>query len=110
MLKESNFLKIRTAVPMENTAQVRQAMIEAGAGQQGNYAGCSITIRSIGRFLPLAGAKPTIGVVGKEQEVEEDIIEMLCHKNKVKNVIKALKKAHPYEEPMIDIIPKLEIN
>lgn len=109
MLKESNFVKIRTAVPIENTAQVRQAVIEAGAGQQGNYVGCSSTIRSTGRFLPLAGANPVIGKVGQEEEVEEDIIEMLCHKDKVEDVILALRKAHPYEEPMIDIIPRLEI-
>ncbi len=109
MLKESDFVKIRTAVPVQNTVQVRQAMIEAGAGRQSNYSGCSSTIHSIGRFLPLAGANPTIGKIGNEEEVEEDIIEMLCHKNKVEEVIIALKKAHPYEEPMIDIIPRLEV-
>lgn len=109
MLKESDFIKIRTAIPVGDAEKVRQAMGEAGAGIQGNYAHCSSTIRSIGRFLPLAGANPKIGEVGQEEEVEEDIIEMLCHRDKVEDVISALKKVHPYEEPMIDIISRLEI-
>lgn len=110
MLQESEFVKIRTAVPVENAEAVRLAMGDAGAGIQGNYSHCSSSYLTIGRFTPLAGANPAIGLIGKPEEVEEEMIELLCHKDKVAEVIAALKKAHPYEEPAIDIIPRLDIS
>lgn len=109
MLKQSNFVKIRTAVPVESAEKVRQAMGDAGAGVQGNYSHCSGSYLSVGRFIPLAGANPAIGQIGKPEEVQEEIIEMLCHVDKVAGVIDALKNTHPYEEPAIDIIQRLDI-
>lgn len=110
MLEESKFIKIRVTVPVgEATEKVRQAMGEAGAGVQGNYDNCSLSFPVVGRFRPLAGANPAIGAIGKPEEVQEEMIEMLCHKDKVEAVIAALKKAHPYEEPAIDIVPRLDV-
>lgn len=110
MLKQSDFLKIRTAVPVASAEKLRRALGEAGAGKQGNYSHCSGSWRSVGRFLPLEGANPAIGEQGKFEEVEEEIIEMLCHKDILVEVIEALKKNHPYEEPAIDILPRLELS
>ncbi len=109
MLKESDYVKIETAVPIKDAVRVRQALGDAGAGKVGNYSHCSGSWVSVGRFTPLAGAKPAIGIIGKPEEVDEEIIQVLCHKDKVKDVVVALKKAHPYEEPPIDIIPRYEV-
>ena len=109
MLKSSPYVKIQVAVPLTQAAKVREAMGKAGAGQQGNYTHCSGSTRCIGRFIPSAGAHPAIGREGKLEEVEEEIIETICHKDIVPGVIAAIKKVHPYEEPPIDIIPRLEL-
>ncbi|MBU2542823.1 hypothetical protein KJ785_04670 [Patescibacteria group bacterium] len=109
MLQESKYVKIITAVPVSDAEKVRQAMGDAGAGRQGNYSHCSGSYLSMGRFTPLTGANPTIGEIDKSEEVQEEIIEMLCHVDKVQAVISALKKSHPYEEPAIDIMRRLEI-
>ncbi|MDP3964163.1 MAG: hypothetical protein Q8Q20_00685 [bacterium] len=109
MLKESDYVIVRTSVPLEQAEAVRQSMGEAGAGQQGHYIHCSSSYRTIGRFTPVAGAHPAIGEIGKKEVVEEEVIRMLCHKDKVKVVIDALKKAHPYEEPAIDIFPRFDV-
>lgn len=109
MLKESDYVKIQTAVPLEYADRVRQALGDAGAGVQGSYSHCSGSWRNIGRFTPLTGAKPAIGSIGKPEEVKEEVIVVLCHRDKLKDAIAALKKAHPYEEPPIDIIPRLEV-
>lgn len=109
MLKESAYVKIRTAVPVSHANQVRQAMGSAGAGRQGNYRDCSGSYQSVGRFTPETGAAPSIGAVGKPEEVEEETIEMLCHREYVPAIIAALRKSHPYEEPAIDILPRLEL-
>ena len=109
MLKQSDFVKIIIAVPVKDASKVRQAMGDAGAGMQGNYSHCSGSYLSVGRFTPLSGAQPTIGEINKPEEVEEEIMKMLCHINKVKTVIIVLKEIHPYEEPAIDIFPRLEV-
>lgn len=109
MLKDSEFLKIITYVPVSHAEKLRKAMGDAGAGLLGNYSHCSGSIKCVGRFIPLAGAKPAIGQVGVLEEVSEEIIEVLCHKDKVEEVVRAIKKVHPYEQPAIDIIPRLEL-
>lgn len=109
MLKESDFVKIQVAVPVSHADAIREALGKAGAGIQGNYTYCSGSHPVTGRFVPMEGAQPAIGAIGKPEEVKEEMIQTICHKDKVVEVIAAIKKAHPYEEPPIDIIPRLEI-
>jgi hypothetical protein len=109
MLIESDYVKIHVAVPATDQESVRQAMAETGAGEHGNYTHCSGTVVQVGRFTPQEGAEPAIGVAGTPEQVDEVLIMMLCHKDLVDPVVQAVKDAHPYEEPAIDIIPRLDI-
>ena len=103
-------VKIFVTVPCENTDDVRNAMCNAGAGVIGNYSFCSTSVKSVGTFIPNADANPYIGNQNELEIVEEDKIEVICDVDKVKNVIKELRKVHPYEEPAIDIVPLLDEN
>ena len=103
-------VKIITTVPIKNVKEVRSAICEAGAGTIGNYTYCSMSTKCIGTFRPNDEADPYIGEKNKIEFVEEEKIEVVCDVSKVKDAISALKKAHPYEEPAIDIIPLLDIN
>jgi hypothetical protein len=76
---------------------------QAGGGNIGNYSFASFSARGVGRFKPEAGANPAIGEIGKLEEVEEERIEFSCADELVSGVVAAIKKAHPYEEPVIDI-------
>lgn len=78
-------------------------MGDAGAGVLGNYTHASFSTKGMGRFLPREGAHPAIGQVGKLEEVEEERIEVICNKSKVKEVVAAIKRAHPYEEIPLEI-------
>ena len=98
-------VKIVVFVPKTHTNIVRQAMGDAGAGKIGNYSHCSYSIEGKGRFLPLEGAHPAIGSVGKMEEVEEERIECECDRSKAKEIITAMRKIHPYEEVAFDIYP-----
>lgn len=109
MLRESDFVVIRVAVPVSHADAIRKALGDAGAGKQGNYAYCSGSHKVTGRFVPLEGAHPAIGAVGIPEVVEEEAIYTICHKEIVENIVAAIKKAHPYEEPPIDILPRLEV-
>ena len=109
MLKQSDYVKLRITVPMKNADEIRDVLGREGAGVQGSYRNCSFSYRGIGRFFPTTGAKPAIGNIGKLEEVEEEMIETICHKDLLEKIILAIKKAHPYEEPAIDIISRLEM-
>ena len=102
-------VKIVVFVPLTHTDIVRKAMGDAGAGEIGNYNYCSFSSRGTGRFTPLKGANPTIGEVNKAEEVEEERIEVICPKDKAKEVIGAIKKVHPYEEVAFDIYPLVNL-
>ena len=97
--------KIVVYVPEDHADQLREAMGNAGAGKIGNYTHCTFTVKGTGRFKPGEGANPTIGNVGKLEEVAEDRIETVCNETKLKQVLKAIKNAHPYEEPATDVYP-----
>ncbi|WP_035982161.1 NIF3 1 [Bradyrhizobium sp. STM 3843] len=97
--------KIVVYVPEAQGDAVRAAMGAAGAGWIGNYDYCSFTVKGIGRFRPLAGANPTIGAVGRLEAVEEERIETVCAKDRLRDALQAIRTAHPYEEPAIDVYP-----
>ncbi len=101
-------VKISTTVPSENADQLRQALGEAGAGQVGEYSFCSFTVTGKGRFKPNENANPHIGEANKLEAVEEEQIEVVCDRAIAKQVIAALKSAHPYEEVIIEITPLID--
>src|SRR4051812_29914839 len=97
--------KIVVYVPEKDGDALREAMGNAGAGKIGNYTFCSHTSQGISRFKPGEGSNPTIGEVGKIAQVVEERIETVCHEEVLKDVIKAIRTTHPYEEPAFDVYP-----
>lgn len=100
-------VKIFVTVPHENLEAVREAVCTAGAGVIGNYNYCTYSVNGTGTFVPNDNANPYIGKHGNLERVNEDKLEVICDVDKVKQVVKSLRKAHPYEEPAIDIVPLL---
>lgn len=98
-------VKIVVFVPLTHSDKVRDAIGEAGGGRIGNYTHCSFSAKGVGRFRPQKGANPSIGEIGKLEEVEEERIEFVCPRDETKEVISAIKKVHPYEEVALDIYP-----
>lgn len=98
-------LKIVTTVPVSHADHVRKAAGDAGAGTLGNYSHASFSSKGTGRFLPFEGAHPAVGSVGKYEEVAEERIEWTCASGKAAEVVAAIRTAHPYEEPVIDVYP-----
>jgi len=103
-------VKIRVTVPTDSAEKVRLALGEAGAGKIGNYIHCTTSYPVTGRFLPQEDANPSVGEVGKMEEVEEVMIEIVCDTIKLEEIIKVLKEVHPYEEPAIDLVPLMNLN
>ncbi|MFH1710576.1 MAG: hypothetical protein ABH860_05910 [bacterium] len=99
--------KLVVFVPQNKLEQVRIAMSNAGAGKMGKYDNCFFMTSGIGTYRPLKGSNPYRGRIGKLERVGEARLEVTIPKNKLEQVISAMKKAHPYEVIAYDIY-KLE--
>ena len=95
--------KICTFIPASHLEAVKTAMFDAGAGRIGDYDCCCWQTLGTGQFRPLDKANPFIGSQGQLETVEEYKVEMVCDDPLIKQVIEAMKSAHPYEEPAYDI-------
>ncbi len=94
--------KIVVYIPIKSADAVREAIANAGGGKSERYSHASFSSRGIGRFKPLSGAHPAIGVVGRLEEVEEEKIEVTCDGENLNGLLEAIQRAHPYEEPAIE--------
>ncbi|HEX5560151.1 MAG TPA: Nif3-like dinuclear metal center hexameric protein [Nocardioidaceae bacterium] len=96
--------KLVTFVPHEHADAVRRAMADAGAGRLGDYDGCSFTSTGEGRFRPLQGAGPAIGRPGRPEVVAESRVEVVLPRRLRRQVVEAMRSAHPYEEVAFDVL------
>ena len=90
-------------MPREALDVVRTALFEAGAGRIGEYEHCSWYTQGTGTFLGGEGTNPSLGEAGREQRVAELRLETVFPEEKQEDVIAALRRAHPYEEPAFDV-------
>jgi hypothetical protein len=109
LLELSDYVTIVIQVPETHANIVREAMGKAGAGKIGDYSYCSYSAKGIGRFMPNQGSHPFLGKEGVIEEVVEERIETVCDRSVLAHVLEEIKKAHPYEEAVIDIYSVYEI-
>jgi hypothetical protein len=95
--------KLVVFVPPEALDSVRDALFAAGAGRIGDYERCSWYTEGTGTFFGGEGADPTVGEAGREERVRELRLETVYPSEREKEVVQALRDAHPYEEPAFDL-------
>lgn len=96
--------QVTVYVPLNDAANLKKALFDAGAGKYENYDRCSWQTQGTGQFRPLEGSNPAIGTHGAIEHVEEVKIETICKAENIKAVLIALKETHPYEEPAYGVI------
>ena len=99
--------KLVVFVPPESLDAVRDALFAAGAGRIGDYERCSWYTEGTGTFLGGEGTEPTVGERGHEERVAELRLETVYPADREDEVVRALREAHPYEEPAFDLYPLL---
>ncbi len=97
------YQKIAVFVPREHADRVMRAMAGEGAGSIGDYTECSFNTDGTGTFTPLPGARPFIGMHGTLERVRETRVEMIVPRWKTARALRAMLKAHPYEEVAYDL-------
>lgn len=99
---------IVVTLPPDVTDVVLSAIAAAGGGQVGHYTHCAFTTEGQGRFKPSDDASPHSGIVGAINSESEVRIETFCLRASALAVVQAIRAAHPYEEPVIYIVPVLD--
>ena len=99
--RESN-VKVVTYAPSKDVPKVRESLFSVGAGRYGLYSKCSFSGPGKGTFMGDKGAKPVQGQPGRMEEIEEERLEVLVPSDRIGKAIGALRKVHPYEEPVIE--------
>jgi dinuclear metal center YbgI/SA1388 family protein len=95
--------KLVTYAPLAAAEGVRKALFDAGAGKIGKYDSCSFSSLGNGTFRAGPDANPAVGKRGEHHREEEERIEVIYPQQMERNLLKALKEAHPYEEVAYDL-------
>jgi len=96
--------KLVTFVPEKDVERVAEALFAAGAGRIGDYSKCSFQSPGTGTFFGEEGTNPTVGEAGKLERAPEVRLETVTPIARLPEVLAALRKAHPYEEPAFDLV------
>jgi len=98
-------VKLEIFVPQEYAFKIRDELAKVGVGRIGDYDHCVAMIPVRGFFRPLPGANPFEGEIGEIKETQEYKVEVNCKRELVNEAMKVIRSAHPYEEPLVNIIP-----
>jgi len=97
--------KVVVFVKPEDLARVSHAAFAAGAGLIGEYENCAFFGYGVGSFCGGPGTHPAVGQAGRQEVTEELRLEVVAPNDKVPAVVQAVRAAHSYEEPAIDVYP-----
>ena len=105
---ESEFCKLEIFLPESHLEAVQQALWSVDAGHIGQYDRCLSWSRVNSCWRPLEGTDPYLGRPGQLYRAEEIKIEVCCPAARLDETLAAVKAAHPYEEPVINVLPLLK--
>ena len=101
------FCKLEIFIPESHLGILQETLRKCDAGHIGKYDSCLSYSRVTSTWRPLEGTKPYIGAAGELSTEEELRVEVTCRIDELDAIISAVKKIHPYEEPVINAIPLL---
>ena len=101
--KPGTIKKLTTYIPVDDTEKVREALFAAGAGNIGNYDRCSFTLEGTGSFKGNEDSNPVKGERGVTQLEPENQLNITFPAHQEVAVLKALFRAHPYEEVAYEV-------
>ena len=103
-MMENAIYKLEIFLPEASFDGICQALWSVDAGHIGRYDRCLSWSRVNSCWRPLAGAEPYDGAIGQLSEAAEIKIEVCCRAERLAETLSAVKEAHPYEEPVINVI------
>lgn len=108
--KSNSLQKLVVYVPETHMEAVENELFTAGAGHIGHYSECSFVSEGIGSFKPGPQSNPFSGEMGVRSKEKELKLEVVYPEYVSGSVMKALRKAHPYEEIAYELYSLLNDN
>lgn len=99
------YCKLEIFFPPSHLEVLQKALQEVDAGHIGNYDSCMSVSPVTGYWRPLDGCNPYIGTNGEISCEPELKVEVTVYTENVDKTIEVVKAVHPYEEPVINVIP-----
>ena len=99
------FHKLVVFTPDADLTTVSDAAFAAGAGTIGEYEQCSFRHEGTGTFFGHDSTNPAVGEKGRRENVREWRFEVVVPAARLAAVVAAVRAAHSYEEPAIDVYP-----
>ena len=104
---EFTFCKLEIFLPESHLPVLQKTLGEVDAGHIGRYEHCLSYSQVISCWRPLEGAEPYLGRTGEMSRETELKVEITCRVERLDETLRAVKAIHPYEEPVINVIPLL---
>lgn len=104
--------KLVFRVPPSHLEPCKQAVFAAGAGAYpgGMYDQVCFEVLGMDQFRPTDKSTPFLGKPGQLERVAEYRVETLCvGEDVMRNSVKALRKVHPYEQIVIEVVQLVDI-
>ena len=106
MKRESEkYLKLEIFIPESHLKDLQTALQRVDAGHIGNYDSCLSYSRVTSTWRPLEGTHPFSGEIGELSTEPELKVEVTIFASQLEETVSAIKAVHPYEEPVINVIP-----
>ena len=97
--------KMEIFIPESHFPDLQKALQKVDAGHIGNYDCCLSYSQVTGTWRPLSGTTPYLGRENEICTAKELKVEVTVQKERLEETLLAVKKVHPYEEPVINVIP-----
>lgn len=104
---EIKAVKLEIFIPEADIDPLREALHAVGVGRLGQYDHCLSVTTVSGYWLPLPGSDPHLGETGQVSHATEGKVEVVCPFALVAEALQAIRAVHPYEEPLINVLPLL---
>lgn len=107
-MEDFSCCKLEIFVPESHLSAIEEALWSVDAGHIGQYDHCLSYSRVTGCWRPLPGTTPFLGEENQLSQEPELKVEVTCRRERAAETVAAVKAAHPYEEPVINVIPLLQ--
>lgn len=101
------FVKVEVLLPEEYIETLRSRLNDIGVLTVGKYDHVISYSLVKGSWRPLEESKPFHGTIGEICFGTEYKMEFRCLYQNIEEVLSIIKNVHPYEEPIINVLPLL---
>lgn len=104
-MKPCTYCKLEVFLPPDCLEAVQEVLASVDAGHIGQYDHCLSYGPVTGCWRPLAGTNPYLGQPGELSRETELKVEVTLPLDLAPRAVAAVRAVHPYEEPVINVIP-----